>query len=177
MESGSSPLARGLPGPAPECAGGRRIIPARAGFTPTAPGLTRFARDHPRSRGVYPTISPHGRNAPGSSPLARGLLCYTPASDRYSRIIPARAGFTGWNGARHQGRPDHPRSRGVYGEADQFPRFRTGSSPLARGLPLEVRDLPVEARIIPARAGFTRAQGRPVGRAADHPRSRGVYVR
>ena len=55
---GSSPLARGLP-EAPEGQGGhRRIIPARAGFTPIRPPSPRTAKDHPRSRGVYLATAP-----------------------------------------------------------------------------------------------------------------------
>ena len=54
--NGSSPLARGLRGPVytPETAAW--IIPARAGFTPTAPTRRMASADHPRSRGVY--VSP-----------------------------------------------------------------------------------------------------------------------
>ena len=52
-----------------------------------------------------------------------------------------------------------------------------GSSPLARGL----QCVPIWAnklrRIIPARAGFTAAVDVMALAAADHPRSRGVYVR
>ena len=53
LTCGSSPLARGLliaPVLAPS---GRRIIPARAGFTGPAARDQGTARDHPRSRGVY----------------------------------------------------------------------------------------------------------------------------
>ena len=52
---------------------------------------------------------------------------------------------------------------------------KEGSSPLARGLPL---DLDPEARdtgIIPARAGFTQGLDRLEASTGDHPRSRGVY--
>ena len=74
MMQGSSPLARGLRTPIPECGGS--------------------SRDHPRSRGVYLPVPVRGRRGPGSSPLARGLLL-----DQFLRrprvgIIPARAGFT-----------------------------------------------------------------------------------
>ena len=112
---GSSPLARGLPGPAgaPDPEGG--IIPARAGFTvecisealihpriiPARAGFTiqtfcgRFATpDHPRSRGVYGTGPPGAAHLCGSSPLARGLLAVLVAAEHGCRIIPARAGFT-----------------------------------------------------------------------------------
>ena len=51
--SGSSPLARGLPGTVKiECLD-LRIIPARAGFTQIKEGDLIVCRDHPRSRGVY----------------------------------------------------------------------------------------------------------------------------
>ena len=70
---GSSPLARGLRahnrGEAHVC----RIIPARAGFTPSGSDHWRSATDHPRSRGVYPSSSGVRGSSLGSSPLARGL--------------------------------------------------------------------------------------------------------
>ena len=50
-----------------------------------------------------------------------------------------------------------------------------GSSPLARGLPPNLRRPSRLARIIPARAGFTAPARTPACRQADHPRSRGVY--
>ena len=70
-------------------------------------------------------------------------------------IIPARAGFT-----RHRRYPapsltDHPRSRGVYGQARPHRGAGRGSSPLARGLRVVVRPGDHAAGIIPARAGFT----------------------
>ena len=50
---GSSPLARGLPGPSSLASPSSGIIPARAGFT-TRPVRRSCGRwDHPRSRGVY----------------------------------------------------------------------------------------------------------------------------
>ena len=53
LPEGSSPLARGLL--VRGVGGGLElgIIPARAGFTRTAPRLPLAAPDHPRSRGVY----------------------------------------------------------------------------------------------------------------------------
>ena len=70
---------------------------------------------------------------------------------------------------------DHPRSRGVYADEDAGQDTDVGSSPLARGLPLELRRQVHKDRIIPARAGFTsEAVGAPLA-AEDHPRSRGVY--
>ena len=94
VEAGSSPLARGLlPGSA-QSRQGRRIIPARAGFTRGPPTPTRWAPDHPRSRGVYRRECFERRFAGGSSPLARGLHGEWRPDSRGARIIPARAGFT-----------------------------------------------------------------------------------
>ena len=133
--TGSSPLARGLrlslrlPDVSP------RIIPARAGFTPLA------------------TVTLTGTN--GSSPLARGLPPGLGLAGDLDRIIPARAGFTLRGGARGHLRWDHPRSRGVYAANAASTAASSGSSPLARGLRVDVPGDGVEFRIIPARAGFT----------------------
>ena len=51
----------------------------------------------------------------------------------------------------------------------------SGSSPLARGLPLGHGCGGVSSWIIPARAGFTPRSSGGCSSAADHPRSRGVY--
>ena len=50
---GSSPLARGLQVGVADLSESDRIIPARAGVTSRAWNASRFAWDHPRSRGVY----------------------------------------------------------------------------------------------------------------------------
>ena len=92
---GSSPLARGLRLILTRIFGGRRIIPARAGFTRYRRRPRPCSSDHPRSRGVYSTSHSSflGRN--GSSPLARGLLVRATGFTCALGIIPARAGFTG----------------------------------------------------------------------------------
>ena len=153
--SGSSPLARGLRRSTESSSCSLRIIPARAGFTVGACQAGRSSRDHPRSRGVYCVAVRVSDGAPGSSPLARGLLEPGDPRRQVERIIPARAGFTS--------------SGGTPSDWD------SGSSPLARGLPLDLGELVRGRRIIPARAGFTGhlpciRRGR-----SDHPRSRGVY--
>ena len=91
---GSSPHARGLPQTQAVLEHGRRIIPARAGFTVVvcAPGWVRW--DHPRTRGVYFPV---------------GVLVRV-----NGRIIPARAGFTTVAWRPIPGLSDHPRTRGVY---------------------------------------------------------------
>ena len=111
---GSSPLARGLR------QGGLRvltrtgIIPARAGFTCCVCCVCCVCWDHPRSRGVYTYRSPMANHLEGSSPLARGLPLGVRGTPGPERIIPARAGFTGWVWLAGWLVGDHPRSRGVY---------------------------------------------------------------
>ena len=73
---------------------GRRIIPARAGFTPAPSPPTTACADHPRSRGVYAGRRETTIGTRGSSPLARGLPESGGVESGDARIIPARAGFT-----------------------------------------------------------------------------------
>ena len=134
---------------------GRRIIPARAGFTDNPTDFQVYGKDHPRSRGVYLFYLRGNRMADGSSPLARGLHC---AHGRPVRIP-----------------TDHPRSRGVYRLGLGFGVEAEGSSPLARGLPEQYLEQSSCDRIIPARAGFTCDKNTFLKMAEDHPRSRGVY--
>ena len=154
-----------------------RIIPARAGFTPTWVIEAWRRTDHPRSRGVYYSTTVPRLRRPGSSPLARGLPAMNPIITTAMGIIPARAGFTvGWLPARRLGR-DHPRSRGVYTDQPVSVSSASGSSPLARGLLVRAVHGRTHRRIIPARAGFTGGGQERLRRLLDHPRSRGVYPR
>ena len=118
---------------------------------------------------------PYGRPVGGSSPLARGLRRLASPLVELSRIIPARAGFTGAGPRGPLRRGDHPRSRGVYAHAAMITAEIAGSSPLARGLRCPYHPGPRPGRIIPARAGFTRVRVVEGCRRRDHPRSRGVY--
>ena len=155
----------------------RRIIPARAGFTPGRFVTTEESSDHPRSRGVYLTCGRETTTNQGSSPLARGL----PADDGeiipIRRIIPARAGFTSESSPPVAAGEDHPRSRGVYSTSQDPSMSPGGSSPLARGLRVGRAPTQGRCRIIPARAGFTNLSAKSEGHPWDHPRSRGVYLR
>ena len=114
VAQGSSPLARGLPGPPGPRGSPGRIIPARAGFTSAGRPAGCGAWDHPRSRGVYHEWVGSQCQDFGSSPLARGLPRVVPRACVGRRIIPARAGFTQGPAAHKATGPDHPRSRGVY---------------------------------------------------------------
>ena len=115
---------------------GIRIIPARAGFTIFGAVTAPSARDHPRSRGVYVTNQLLSDAPAGSSPLARGLRWKNFEKYFPRRIIPARAGFTDPMSNPSATVRDHPRSRGVYSQPGQVTLRETGSSPLARGLPI-----------------------------------------
>ena len=192
---GSSPLARGLQAGLLAEPRSQGIIPARAGFTPVLRWRASRRRDHPRSRGVYPRVAWGGGRGRGSSPLARGLRVPDPRGDRARRIIPARAGFTGYSPQRSDNpgiiparagftprgrdprrpRPDHPRSRGVYTRSLGASGRGRGSSPLARGLHHADAIHAAPVRIIPARAGFTGGGHDDEETPGDHPRSRGVY--
>ena len=174
---GSSPLARGLQRGPRSWSAVVRIIPARAGFT--SHGLFPFCvfGDYPRSRGVYGRSSPTTLSTEGSSPLARGLLGLKRAYKSRSRIIPARAGFTRAAGRARLVDEDHPRSRGVYPSGARAENETGGSSPLARGLPVDWLSADGARRIIPARAGFTDRSLVLMRVHPDHPRSRGVYTR
>ena len=175
-DRGSSPLARGLLRERLGLPMKYGIIPARAGFTPPRPKPIWRRTDHPRSRGGYDESRLGGPHPLGSSPLARGLLGPLGPADISYGIIPARAGFTRSGTRRLVGPTDHPRSRGVYCCHQSAWTARPGSSPLARGLLANPR-LPAPTEwIIPARAGFTPRARRGGPPAADHPRSRGVYL-
>ena len=154
--SGSSPLARGLRHRVGGSAESGGIIPARAGFTSAWTRNPEVAGDHPRSRGVYTRMAVSRTEMWGSSPLARGLRVGDLSGPDRRRIIPARAGFTQDQCASAGPKPDHPRSRGVYGAG----RI----------------NIPPHTGIIPARAGFTAASCVSCKRSPDHPRSRGVYA-
>ena len=173
--AGSSPLARGLQCGIPTGPHHGRIIPARAGFTPSAGHRAARGEDHPRSRGVYVLARVHKLAGTGSSPLARGLRGLLDLHEQVVGIIPARAGFTSRRPWRRPPGRDHPRSRGVYEtmDADSIPK--SGSSPLARGLPIILPRIEDGDRIIPARAGFTVRRPGTWRNPRDHPRSRGVY--
>ena len=131
--------------------------------------------DHPRSRGVYRSDSERLSYAAGSSPLARGLLQSAVRTLPSLGIIPARAGFTYWDGEALPTIGDHPRSRGVYWITTAAASLSPGSSPLARGLPAPTEKNASVKGIIPARAGFTASLWEIYPEYGDHPRSRGVY--
>ena len=176
IDGGSSPLARGLPRAIANSIQQIRIIPARAGFTSFSSYPIFSNQDHPRSRGVYSSVSCASARSSGSSPLARGLRTGRWHELQDDGIIPARAGFTVGELKGNKIWGDHPRSRGVYRNHLAPGEYAAGSSPLARGLRQHGTSGGAVTRIIPARAGFTCCHGVIFPSSWDHPRSRGVYT-
>ena len=173
--TGSSPLSRGIHGLGIADLDDVGIIPALAGNTPSEVDQCRGGPDHPRSRGEYMPVRSGSHPCFGSSPLSRGIHRGRRRGRVLRGIIPALAGNT------HiytQGDPlwmDHPRSRGEYDALDITGGYRTGSSPLSRGIRRSPRTHPASHGIIPALAGNTPCLRPARTWTRDHPRSRGEY--
>ena len=131
--AGSSPLVRGQPDSSPTRYGVGRIIPARAGPTPSRTGWPRSWADHPRSCGANIVVVRELQCSSGSSPLVRGQHQHDLLPTPFLRIIPARAGPTPRGAYPHLIQPDHPRSCGANIGQFFIVLSRYGSSPLVRG--------------------------------------------
>ena len=152
---GSPPLARGVPTTAPNKAGGNRITPACAGSTIMSAVFFISRRDHPRLRGEYVLTLVIVKGDVGSSPLARGVQQRRSCWTCDTRIIPACAGSTCRIVDHKLACEDHPRLRGEYRSAHLMRSAQPGSSPLARGVPIDGCNRCIRSRIIPACAGST----------------------
>ena len=171
--TGSSPLTRGKPR---ILAGQRhlsRLIPAHAGKTRRPPGLSRYARAHPRSRGENWIYASEKSAGAGSSPLTRGKRGDR-RDDRADRgLIPAHAGKTTGGVFSTMTPGAHPRSRGENLVIKAKNAQRVGSSPLTRGKRAPGCGCRHRRGLIPAHAGKTRRlRGLSLAMRA-HPRSRG----
>ena len=71
---------------------------------------------------------------------------------------------------------DHPRMRGEHGSADDGEGREEGSSPHARGAPINVIAPKHVGGIIPACAGSTAPDAQVPTRKQDHPRMRGEHA-
>ena len=151
-----------------------RIIPARAGQTPSENLTPTCKPDHPRACGANSAGSTNTLIASGSSPRVRGKLQCFLRPVRQLRIIPARAGQTFGNFQHCFRASDHPRACG----ANWFVVFKQkglgGSSPRVRGKRLAVSSSRFCPRIIPARAGQTSYPYGDMRANADHPRACGA---
>ena len=173
---GSSPRARGaqrVP-EGPVLALG--IIPACAGSTELGRRRRGLMGDHPRVRGEHYTLGRTPSGEGGSSPRARGARVARPPADQHRGIIPACAGSTPRRAGRSVSWRDHPRVRGEHALSRWRGSGIGGSSPRARGAPLQRPPLTRGRGIIPACAGSTRRVRRFPHQAGDHPRVRGEHL-
>ena len=131
--------------------------------------------DHPRSRGEYRWRRVVVSVTRGSSPLSRGIPSHLRAASVLRRIIPALAGNTRRPGGRTHRDWDHPRSRGEYTSSHLGGVCLRGSSPLSRGILVDLPLLSGRLGIIPALAGNTLLDAMDREDQRDHPRSRGEY--
>ena len=174
VEAGSSPRVRGKPHLHTRLHHQGRIIPARAGQTPTSARHRPRETDHPRACGANAFSSPLAGSTTGSSPRVRGKP--KPWSDEVDalRIIPARAGQTRPAFTSSTSAPDHPRACGANSSDMMIFLPSVGSSPRVRGKPLPFLPLGHRRRIIPARAGQTALVRDLIILDADHPRACGA---
>ena len=112
----------------------------------------------------------------GSSPRARGTRERRIELPAHRRIIPARAGNTSKLATIARAASDHPRARGEHVSLPHAACVCSGSSPRARGTPVQGDARAARERIIPARAGNTTAYAAPPAAPPDHPRARGEHV-
>ncbi len=136
-QRGSSPHARGTRVIGRSAGTAGRVIPACAGNTGNLPQIATAASGHPRMRGEHFSRSAVCRASIGSSPHARGTR--RPAVRRRlpHRVIPACAGNTLNAAITDAPRPGHPRMRGEHETWAERGEAPDGSSPHARGTPME----------------------------------------
>lgn len=106
-------------------------------------------------RGEYRRIGAPGISCRGSAPHMRGIPAECGDCEGHGGISPACAGNT--PGAWPSTRPNagQPRTCGEYVDADTDQHRRTGSAPLARGIPTHASGPGVSRRVSPACAGNT----------------------
>ena len=174
--TGSSPQARGTRLDDKQIDLDQRFIPAGAGNTSLNIVLPSADAVHPRRRGEH-TIWIRVLGRPhGSSPQARGTLHRSDELCLFGRFIPAGAGNTSGVVVAPSSVTVHPRRRGEHPPPPAPMNEKVGSSPQARGTPLEVGALEVCARFIPAGAGNTALEEGILDVCAVHPRRRGEHL-
>ena len=172
---GSSPHARGPRSIFPINIDQSGIIPACAGSTNGFTFRLGRNKDHPCMRGVHLAVKVASAIAQGSSPHARGPLLLLRVDSFEPGFIPACAGST----VQILGNPGrtavHPRMRGVHSQWQAGHCSSLGSSPHARGPPVQKPEKVWVQRFIPACAGSTRLHAGMGVEDQVHPRMRGVH--
>ena len=153
-----------------------RIIPADAGSTRIARGVTFQPQDHPRGCGEHRQRERLLLPRAGSSPRMRGARRHRRCPCVPRRIIPADAGSTDQTGQMTEGVRDHPRGCGEHARHHDHRHRRLGSSPRMRGAPLARPGHHQPVGIIPADAGSTNSMVMWLNVNGDHPRGCGEHV-
>ena len=170
---GSSPCGRGKRRRAVPGAAGQRLIPARAGKTPSPRQCPATSSAHPRAGGENSRTRLAISRPPGSSPRVRGK------HDEYAvllgdlGLIPACAGKTTDHMMRGYCASAHPRACGENPAFTAMLAMLAGSSPRVRGKHPRNNDHREPRGLIPARAGKTRRRGGASRRRRAHPRACG----
>ena len=152
---GSSPHTRGAPSSSHTFVPHSGIIPAYAGSTSCAWGVSHFLADHPRIRGEHARVDELVAETLGSSPHTRGARSISTSL----KLEIA----------------DHPRIRGEHQMTSAGRSVSSGSSPHTRGARSAPGNAEAQSRIIPAYAGSTGLCNLGPEAAPDHPRIRGEY--
>ena len=171
--SGSSPQARGTRLRAATHPDRNRFIPAGAGNASVATAPMPAAMVHPRRRGERGGALYLPNVAAGSSPQARGTLLGPSGVGKTTRFIPAGAGNASHLKKESMIWPVHPRRRGERGVTRHSTENTPGSSPQARGTPLQDDSDVVVRRFIPAGAGNALPSRPTRWPRSVHPRRRG----
>ena len=106
----------------------------------------------------------------GLAPHMRGIRLLRRVNGQGEGVSPAHAGNTSGGGARRRPAMGQPRTCGEYVDADTDQHRRTGSAPLAQGIPTHASGPGVSRRVSPACAGNTRPGRRSDGWQLDQPR-------
>ena len=167
---GSSPHVRGKPLLLTSALAPRRLIPARAGKTCAEGRAGPPSRAHPRACGENTGTSGGPSSPYGSSPRVRGKPRARRLRIRPPRLIPARAGKTGWGPLVPGATWAHPRACGENTTSSPHKSCLATSSPRVRGKPVQVRPQVADGRLIPACAGKTRPSATLSPRSPAHPR-------
>ena len=151
----------------------RRLIPARAGKTPSSRPRSTERRAHPRAGGE--NAGPRGGVdlGAGSSPRGRGKRAATSRGRTSPRLIPARAGKTSWGSSRPTPLSAHPRAGGENCLLGCGEGPGPGSSPRGRGKRQRLRVGRADGGLIPARAGKTIECRPEASNEEAHPRAGG----
>ena len=150
-----------------------RLIPARAGKTPTKPQPRHSPTAHPRACGENAHKATTAALTHGSSPRVRGKHGRRRQRPRLRGLIPARAGKTFRSPALSPVARAHPRACGENARAHAGPRDEGRSSPRVRGKRPPLPGPRRRDRLIPARAGKTAASSTGSTPSTAHPRACG----